>query len=243
MSKENNKLETIRKRDIKSDELSNTRDSVIHVIEESERQLWQDKLHEMQQGEQELKDKYGAVYKEDVLNEMIDEYKDNKQAEILQELQEHDDKIKRFSQSNLESLDNAEVRIEESVEPVTDKQFKEHEYYTRKIERELNYIFSDGKISADKLNKMFKRAHRNDAYGKALYEMKGIPLTKIEQSDLDVTEKAKAKIEIEDMFNNLLDKVSVMNNGYKTIPLMREEMENINRTASQVSMFKQMMNL
>ena len=55
MSKENNKLETIRKRDIKSDELSNTRDSVIHVIEESERQLWQDKLHEMQQGEQELK--------------------------------------------------------------------------------------------------------------------------------------------------------------------------------------------
>ena len=79
---------------------------MVNIIEQSKRQLWQDKLHEMQQGEQELKDKYGAVYKEDVLNEMIDEYKHNKQAEILQELKEYDDKIKRISQNNLESLES-----------------------------------------------------------------------------------------------------------------------------------------
>ncbi|CCI60783.1 putative uncharacterized protein [Staphylococcus equorum subsp. equorum Mu2] len=238
MNEENNNLETIRKQAVKDDNLSTTRDSVVNIIEQSNRQVWQEKLHEMQQGEQELKDKYGAVYKEDVLNEMVNEYKQNKQAEILQDLKEFDDKIKRMSQSNLESLESAEIRIEESVEPITDKQFKEHDYYTRKIEREFNYIFSDGNVTADKLKKFFKRGHLNDSYGKALYEVKDIPLGKIEQSDLEPMEKIKVKSEVEDMFDNLLDKVSIMNNGYKIIPFMREEMQNINRTASQTSMFK-----
>lgn len=217
--------------------VANIKRQILDIEARGNQTLWSDKVDQIKEGKEAMRNQLKDKYKESALNEELNYFESEQKAKARHELQAYDEETQSRIHELANNVKQKAIQIEQQAEPQTQVEFDQYKFYVQKIRFKVDNMFQDNTMRIDKLDPLFDRAEYDDAFAKALVQAREIPYNAIANNELlDKNDKATLKARLDDKFNELENKV--MPTGFKFLKEAQKELDYFQHTSgSQLSMF------
>ncbi|MGI2272605.1 hypothetical protein [Staphylococcus cohnii] len=184
---------------------------IMQIKERANNMIAYDRQKEYKAGIDNIKSKYGSTYTQDALNELINEYKQNKLDETTQELKAFDKKSKELLEQVHERVKRIESEVSTEIDPQTQYELEKHNYILNKLQNELSNTFTGRSPQTYELDEVVNQAKYNKLYANALLQTRNLLMQNIDNNVyMDDTAKGVFKNHVSqkltDIKNDLLPK-------------------------------------
>ncbi|PTF24735.1 hypothetical protein BUY31_06865, partial [Staphylococcus cohnii] len=158
-----------------------------------------------------IKEKYGSTYNNDALNELINEYKQNKLEETIQELKAFDKKSQELLEQAKQRVERVESEVSTEIDPQTQYELEKHNYILNKLQNELSDTFTGRNPQPNELDEVIQQAKYNKLYANALLQTRNLLIRNVD-NNTHLDDSAKGVLtnhvirKLTEIKNNLLPK-------------------------------------
>lgn len=155
---------------------------ILQIKERANNMIAYDRQKEYKAGIENIKAKYGSTYTQDALNELINEYKQNKLDETIQELKAFDKKSQELLEQAKQRVERVESEVSTEIDPQTQYELEKHNYILNKLQNELSDTFTGRNPQTNELDEVIQQAKYNKLYANALLQTRNLLIRNVDNN-------------------------------------------------------------
>ena len=155
---------------------------ILQIKERANNMIAYDRQKEYKEGIENIKEKYGSTYTNDALNELINEYKQNKLDETIQELKAFDKKSQELLEQARQRVERVESEVSTEIDPQTQYELEKHNYILNKLQNELSDTFTGRNPQTYELDEVIQQAKYNKLYANALLQTRNLLIRNLDNN-------------------------------------------------------------
>ncbi|MSU31021.1 hypothetical protein FYJ81_12835 [Staphylococcus sp. McC-251-APC-3A2] len=155
---------------------------ILQIKERANNMIAYDRQKEYKEGIENIKKKYGSTYTNDALNELINEYKQNKLDETIQELKAFDKKSQELLEQAHQRIERVESEVSTEIDPQTQYELEKHNYILNKLQNELSDTFTGSNPQTNELDEVIQQAKYNKLYANALLQTRNLLIRNVDNN-------------------------------------------------------------
>lgn len=155
---------------------------ILQIKERANNMIAYDRQKEYKEGIENIKEKYGSTYTNDALNELINEYKQNKLDETIQELKVFDKKSQELLEQAHQRIERVESEVSTEIDPQTQYELEKHNYILNKLQNELSDTFTGSNPQTNELDEVIQQAKYNKLYANALLQTRNLLIRNVDNN-------------------------------------------------------------
>lgn len=201
-----------------------------------------DKVKEYDEGLNEVIETYKDNYTQQAFDEVVAQYKSDKEREITEKLNKFDEQSKPLLEKAYKQVKEAESKATQSIDPQTPFEMDKQNYVINKLQNELSNTFTGKNPDISELDEALNTANGDKFYTNGLIQTQNMLINNVDSNEkISDIDKQHLKSSIRTNVNELKNKI--VPKEYHEIKELKERLQN-SRGASQgkVNMFKFMRN-